>query len=656
MSSRSPDEFRLGVRPYDQGFRGGEEPEDPHELLHRARRLTAEGHPGAGGAWERAATALRRAGGALTPGDHADALDATALDCRGAALPAAGPLFFRAADLHEQAGQRGKALVSRARALVAGPGPGGGPGPGATACARLAELRERATALHAVGQADTAETATVRLLHARARADLLDTAPDPMAEAAAVREELDRLLAFAAPHRADPAVLGVLADTRAVLGRITAPDDPAAALSQLRSSIGEHRAGGRPWPATEQQLLLSAVLRTTGAFEEAATLLRAALASEVPDPPLRAGDRARLCLALARTVAGAGERRRTTGGPAVADEEIPLLTESVHHSDGPSHDVRVGAVARLRLGVAYAERGRCREASTLLERALAGFSEEGDTAARVRARAWLAECALRLGESGRASREYALAAVEALAWDDRRHGAALSHRTADALGVAGAPEKAARAYERAADLWRAAGDHAAAARSLRARSRQVRIAWGDVAAEVVLAEAAREAARGRRGSAGSRAAHDQPAGSAVSVEHARPTPAAGETRRPAHEVHSGDGTVDACDGAPTDVAAHAESESGIEQGAGPEVGFGFGSEENSMTDSEADSETGSQTGSQTDSGVDQDSGTGGPWPGLRELPEPFGSRGRYQVNVYGEVGGTGQRAATAAGTRVQGCE
>ncbi|MFG2901748.1 hypothetical protein ACGFZH_32295 [Streptomyces zaomyceticus] len=633
MSSRSPDEFRLGVRPYDQGFRGGDEPEDPHELLHRARRLTAEGHPGAGGAWERAATALRRAGGALTPGDHADALDATALDCRGAALPAAGPLFFRAADLHEQAGRRGKALISRARALVAGPGPGGGPGPGATACARLAELRERATALHAVGQADTAETATVRLLHARARADLLDTAPDPVAEAGAVREELDRLLAFAAPHRADPAVLGVLADTLAVLGRITAPDDPAAALSRLRASIDEHRAAGRPWPATEQQLLLSAVLRTTGAYEEAATLLRAALASEVPDPPLRAGDRARLCLALARSVAGAGEPWRTTGGPEVADEEMPLLAESVHHSGEASDDVRVGALARLRLGVAYAERGRCREASTLLERALAGFSEEGDTAARVRARAWLGDCALRLGESGRASREYALAAVEALAWDDRRHGAALSHRTADALGAAGMPEKAARAYERAADLWRAAGDHNAAARSLRARSRQVRIAWGDVAAEVVLAEAAREAARGRResaGSTGSRTAHDPPVGTAVPVEHARPTSVAGETRRPAHEVHSGDGTVVACDGAPTDVAAQAGSESGTGSGC--------------------------EAGSETDSGVDQGSGAGGPWPGLRELPEPFGSRGRYQVNVYGEVGGTGQRAATAAGTRVQGCE
>ncbi|ROQ27173.1 hypothetical protein EDD98_6830 [Streptomyces sp. PanSC19] len=79
MSSRSPDEFRLGASPYDRGPGRAEEPEDPYELLRRARRLTADGHPSAGGAWERTAPPLRRAGGSLTPGDHAAALDATAL-------------------------------------------------------------------------------------------------------------------------------------------------------------------------------------------------------------------------------------------------------------------------------------------------------------------------------------------------------------------------------------------------------------------------------------------------------------------------------------------------------------------------------------------------------------------------------------------------
>ncbi|MCX4986760.1 hypothetical protein [Streptomyces sp. NBC_00572] len=605
MSSRSPDEFRLGVRPYDRGPGTGDEPEDPHELLHRARQLTAHGHPWAGSAWERAATALQRAGGALTPGDHADALDATALDCRGAARPAAGPLFFRAADLHEQAGQRGKALVSRARALVAGSG--SGHGPGATAFARLTELCERATALHAVGQTGTAETATVLLLRGRARADLLDTAPDPTAEAGALREELTRLIAFAVPHRADPAVLGVLADTRALLGRIMAPDDPAAALAHLRAAVDDHGAGGGPWPVTEHQLMLATVLRTTGAPEEAAALLRAALASEAPDAPLRGADRARLCLALARTVAGAHERGRTAPGADEEDEPLSLLAEAVRHADGPAQDVRVGALARLLLGAAYAERGRCREASDLFEQALAGFTEDGDAAARVRARVGLADCVVRRGEPGRAAREYALAEAEARCWDDRRHGADLSHRTARALGMAGSPEKAARAYERAADLWRAAGDHASAARSLRARARQVRAVWGDAAAEVVLAEALREAGRG-------------PGDADGAVDnHRRLSDAPERTHRPPREVRAAGGTVD----------AEAAAEDGAE------------------VDVEADPEI--------ESGTDDDSCRGGPWPGSRELPEPFGPPGHYQVNVYGEVGGAGPRAATAPGTRVQGC-
>ncbi|WP_030686058.1 hypothetical protein [Streptomyces globisporus] len=37
MSSRPPDEFRLGASPYGRGPGHGEEPEDPRELLRRAR-------------------------------------------------------------------------------------------------------------------------------------------------------------------------------------------------------------------------------------------------------------------------------------------------------------------------------------------------------------------------------------------------------------------------------------------------------------------------------------------------------------------------------------------------------------------------------------------------------------------------------------------
>ncbi|MFE5710989.1 hypothetical protein ACFQ7J_09235 [Streptomyces sp. NPDC056501] len=573
------------ARPYDRGPGGGD-PEDPHALLDRARRLSAAGgHPAAGGAWERAATALRRAGGAITPADHADALDATALDCRGGARPAAETLFSRAAELHERSGQLGKALISRARALVTGPEPG------ATVGAGLAELCERAAGLHAAGRATVAQTATVLLLRCRARADLLDTTPDPAAEAAALGGDLARLVAFALPHRADPAVLGPLSDSRALLGRVTAPDDPPAALAHLRAAVADHGASGRPWPPTEAELLLAGVLRVTGARTEAATVLRTAVGSGEENALLRAADRARLRLALARTLEGpeTSDGLDPRGGDGGVEEDggdgglerhggeevVSLLAEAVRLSDRSGEDPRLGVLARLRLGSAHATRGRWQEAAAVLEQVLAGPARDGDEAARVRARAWLAFCALRLGEPERAARQYALAAAEARLRADSRHGAALSHRAAHALGTARAPDKSARAYERAADLWRSVGDHGAAARSLRARARQVRSAWGAARAEVILEEALREAQRGLRG-----------------------VPAPAERERLRAEL----------------VLIREE-----------------------LTDL-------------VTPGADDDTG-----PGLWLPPNPYEVSGRYQVNVYGDVGGAGPPAATAPGTRVQGC-
>ncbi|MFE0649515.1 hypothetical protein ACFVZH_13105 [Streptomyces sp. NPDC059534] len=606
MSSRAPDEFRPGARPYGRRPGAGDEPEDPHDLLHRARRLTAEGHPAAGGAWERAAAALRRAGGTITPGDHADALDSTALDCRGRARPAASPLFSRAADLHERSGQRGKALVSRARAVLAGPAPG------ATGCAELAELSERAVVLHRTGQATAAQTARVLLLRARALADLLDTAPDPVAEAAVLRAELAGLIAFAAPHRADPAVICPLAGARALLGRITAPDDPAAALVHLRAAVADQRAGGRPWGAVRHELLLAGVLRSVGAHREAAGLLRSALRAGGPAAPVRGGDRARLCLALARTLAErAGGTGRGPGGRAVGDEEVSLLAEAVRHAGGAAEDPRLGALARLWLGSAYAERGRCREAAGLLEESSAAFSGSGDDAALVRARAWLAHCALCLGEPGRAAQEYTRAAARCERWRDRRHAAALVHRAAHALAVAGSPERSARAYERAADLWRAAGDHGAVARALRARARQASAVLEESAEEVVV---------------------DSVMGVGVDVDsiveetHREPGPVDGrqEGRGRGRAAGGGDKGDGDADGGARDADAKA-------RGAGGEAG--------------------PPRPGPDEAGPDD----AGPWPELYGLPEPYGLPGRYQVNVYGDVGGTGPQAVAAPRTRVQGC-
>ncbi|MFE7517229.1 hypothetical protein ACFU8I_39285, partial [Streptomyces sp. NPDC057540] len=275
---------------------------------------------------------------------------------------------------------------------------------------------------------------------------------------------------------------------------------------------------------------------------EAAAVLRAAT-------PPRGADRARHCLALARTLA-------LSGGEPDEGAETALLAEAVREADAVTGDSRLSTLARLALGIARAERGRWREASAVLEEALSGLAEDGDDdeTARVRARSWLAYCALCLGEPCRAAGDFAHAAAEVRRWQDRRHGAALSHLTAYALCAAGAPEKAARAYERAADLWRSAGDHAAAAYSLQARARRVREVWGADAADVVEEEALREAARGLPGCGGG-----EPAGARAS---------------------------------------------------------------------------------------------------LRGLPEPYGPPGRYQVDVYGEVGGagTGRRPEEQGVTRVRGCE
>ncbi|MER8232467.1 hypothetical protein [Streptomyces sp. NPDC094049] len=573
MSSRSPDAFPRSEHPYGPGRGGPGEPEDPHELLHHARRLTADAHPGAADAWERAATALRRTDGVLAPGDHADALDAAALDRLGPVRSIAGPLFTRAADLHEQAGQRGKALISRARALLAGPEPGG------TARAALDELHERAAVLHGTGRASLAEAVTVRLSRDLAVAELLDTAPDPDVEAAVLRAELTRLVAFAAPHAAEPAVSRVLADTRALLGRITAPDDPPAALPLLRAAVAGHRFGGRPWCAAVHEPLLAAVLRATGAHREAAALLRAALAADEPTAPLRTDDRIRLLLSLARTLAsqrereGEEEREREEGGKPTgdepgalrpggpgaspepgggtateevstpdgptapsadpADERLALLVEAVRLADTAGSDPRLGACAHLGLGIAYVERGHAREAVAFLERAAAGAAGDDDPAERVRAGALLAYCALLLGEPHRAAVEYARAAETALAWDDLRHAAALHRRAGQAFEAAGAPEEAARSYRRADELYRTHGEHDTA------------------------------------------------------------------------DSHG----------------------STVRGGTGSAPGTG---------------------------GADAEAGGGGLPPGPRGLPGTDAPVGRYRMNVYGEVGGVGPRAAVAPGTR-QGC-
>ncbi|MFJ6104144.1 hypothetical protein ACIQHY_24435 [Streptomyces sp. NPDC092359] len=643
MSSRSPDAFPRSEHPYGPGPGGPGEPEDPHELLHRARRLTADAHPGAADAWERAATALRRTDGVLAPGDHADALDAAALDRLGPVRSIAGPLFTRAADLHEQAGQRGKALISRARALLAGPEPGG------TARAALDELHERAAVLHATGRASVAEAVTVRLSRDRAVADLLDTAPDPDVEAAVLRAELTRLVAFAAPHAAEPAVSRILADTRALLGRITAPDDPPAALPLLRAAVAGHRFGGRPWCAAEHEPLLAAVLRATGAHGEAAALLRAALAADEPTAPLRPDDRVRLLLSLARTLASRREREeggKTTGdepgafppgepggspepGGATAVEEAtapaggpaslgPTVPGEVTVPDGGATpgEVTTPVEAPYPDGTSVRPEVTSPDGPT----APARNTSPAETAGRENGAPPPAQDSPpeESAPAADAADEELALLVEAVRLAD---GAGSDPRleACAQLGLGRAYMERGRAREAVAFLERAvagsAGDDDSAER----------VRAGALLACCVLLLG-------------------EPHRAAMEYASAAETALNWDDPRPAAALHRRAGQAFGAAGAPEEAArsyrradelyrTHGEHDAAVSHGS--TVGGGNG--------------PGPGTGS-----ADEETAGGGLPPGPRGLPGTDAPVGRYRMNVYGEVGGVGPRAAVAPGTR-RGC-
>ncbi|MER8045410.1 tetratricopeptide repeat protein [Streptomyces sp. NPDC094032] len=448
------------------------------ELLAHARASTAVGHPAAGAAWGRARTAVEARGGALSPADGADALDAEALalqraDAGGAEAAA---LFARAADLHARAGREGRALVSRARALIVAPD---------ASVAGLDELCVRAGALHTDGRATAAETATVLLLRCRALVAGLG-AGDGTARA---REEVHRLLAFAEEaregrdRRADQELLSRIASAVELLARITAPEDPRAAVRLATAAVADHHEAGRPWLATPAELLLTSLLSAVRDHERAAAVARGVLGDEARTELLGPGDRARFCLALAQAVTG-------LEGPG--PEAEALLVDADLFAGAAGEGAGLGALVRLRLGGHYCALGRFHEGAAVLEAVLPELRTGHDPADLVQARVWLAHAATGLGEPRQAAEQYALAAAETGDWADRHPHAVLSQQAAEALATAGLPEESARAFERAADLWRALGDPIGAVRALRGRAWEALKAWGPAAGEVVMEEALRE--------------------------------------------------------------------------------------------------------------------------------------------------------------------
>ncbi|GAA4990484.1 tetratricopeptide repeat protein [Streptomyces hyderabadensis] len=483
---------------------------DTDELVAEARHRSELAHPAAWQAWD----AAERAGARLSDADQGDALEArAALRARESGPGSLHELLTAAADAHERAGHPGKALLARARAVLGSGIQEDGEVP-AAALAPLAELHDRLLSLHAAGRATTEQVATVRLLHARVRTSLLDSAtgtpdggevphgaaPDggeePCdeaaaaardAEAVALESELERLVFFVQQHIDAASAYTALAGARELQARLVGRRATTRAISMWKDAIAYHRNARRPWAATTAELGLAQALMENEEFDAAADLVRGVLADEARTTLLGARERSRFSFVLAHAVPG--------------DEGAAPLLDAAHQADLAGESGTLGALARLRLAGLHCRREAYEEAATILESVLPDLvaPEHGHRESDlVQARVWLAESYTATDEPRLAAEQYALAADTVQHWADQGHHAILTHRAAEALAESGMPRESARAYGRAAALWRTVGNDGALVRALRARAWQELAAGEPASGDAVMAEAVHENERALR--------------------------------------------------------------------------------------------------------------------------------------------------------------
>ncbi|MFG2311007.1 tetratricopeptide repeat protein [Streptomyces sp. NPDC048566] len=441
--------------------RGGADTLDA--LLTRARRLSARRSPDAVPAWAAVAEAAGEI--VLDVRDRAEIADHAAMG-RG---PEGAGLFLRAAELYAEAGDPGEALAARSRAAYVRALTG-------EADAALAigeELREQVLALFAGGGTGVAQTASVLVGRARTlmhRVELAEeagqTVPPGGAAArddvsAAAADAARELLALTEPHGGeDVTVASRGAEAHAMLGELAGrAGDGESAVASLSRAVEEFVAAGLPWFAVEYDSRLAGIALHLGDAELAERSARAALAHG--GSTLEPLGHAQLHLRLAEILA-------ETGQPAPAAEHA---LEAAHWADEAGEAGTLGAWARHQLGGLLVRRGRWAEAAEVLESALPDLTDalHGDGAI-VQTRWWLGDCLTELGEHRAAAEHWLRAADIARHWPEQRDHAMLAHLAAEALGRAGLPDEADRAYARAGDLWRALGNVHGLVRSLRARA------------------------------------------------------------------------------------------------------------------------------------------------------------------------------------------
>ncbi|MGY5137656.1 tetratricopeptide repeat protein, partial [Streptomyces nigrescens] len=159
--------------------------EDLAALLAEARRLTLAQHPDARAAWRAVAETAERTGTGLDASARAEVTYHAAVDALDDPDTAI-PLFRRAAEQFEAAGDLGEGAAGRARAAyttaVSGRTEEG--------LAELDALCGQLRALHADGRATARQLTGALLAAARVRRGTLPSAPDPDAAAEALAEEL----------------------------------------------------------------------------------------------------------------------------------------------------------------------------------------------------------------------------------------------------------------------------------------------------------------------------------------------------------------------------------------------------------------------------------------------------------------------------------
>ncbi|HEY5835214.1 tetratricopeptide repeat protein [Streptomyces sp.] len=428
--------------------------DDLPALVAEARRLSEGGHPRAHEAWTAVERAAERGGAVLDATARAEITDHAAMTAIGDPGRSA-ELFRRAAGQFEEAGDPGEAAACRARAAYAR----ALTGPVREALRAVDEQSALLRALHDQGEATARQLTGALLLRCRI---LLQSVTDPDCREAALTaaEELAAdVAAFSEKHRAEPGMLGRLADATVMLGRLAAGRGAEEeAIDLLTRAAALHHEAGQPWYAAEPESALADLClrhdEPAGAVQHAVAAL--AHGADVVEPPHRAA----LYLIAAQAAAALGRD---------ADAAVHAL-DAAQWADEAGDSEGTGATARLLFGGALRRLGRVAEAASVLESVLPDLERAHDEGEAVQARWWLAECQLELGEPREAAEQYLLAARTAETWDDPYDHAMLANLAADALNRAGLADEAVRAYARAESLWRTLGDPHAVVRTLRARA------------------------------------------------------------------------------------------------------------------------------------------------------------------------------------------